>query len=93
MWYMGKRTSIYLTDQLAARVAASRLPLGALITLGLDYLDMEQDAPDARGPESHAEPTGAPPTGSPAPKPARQACAHRRAVKGWCGECRTGGHL
>lgn len=101
MWYlgqlgttiegMGRRTSVYLSDGLAAAVAESGVPLAELVCRGL-------------GAGSAAEsPPGEPPAAA-APRVAvgraqRRRCPHpgTRVIGGWCRECgvvvEPGGYL
>jgi hypothetical protein len=88
-------------EELAARDAGTRT-LSAIDAARLALLDKDvrpvaffgASEPPPDGPQSHAQTTEPQPVETPASKPERPAaCKHARAVKGWCGECRTGGHL
>lgn len=109
MWYMGKRTSVYLSDELAAGVAASEAGLAELVRRGL-----RSDAELVREVIAEVVPPSPPPLEvageaivaierAPrkprARKPAEDrpvvvpGCKHEHAVKGWCKDCRSGGHF
>lgn len=91
---VGKRTSVYLSDDLAAAVAGSGVPLAELIRRGLG-------APARRPARPEAPPAvEAPGPGAPSAKaPARRRCPHpgTRVIGGWCGPCgalvEAGGYL
>jgi hypothetical protein len=79
---MGKRTSVYLTDELAAAVKASGVPLAELVRRGLAATPMLPfDDQPADGPSGDR----------PAPDNAGDACAHPpgRILKGLCMACGT----
>jgi hypothetical protein len=90
MTAVGKRTSVYLSDGLAAAVSASGVPLAELIRRGL-------------GAGSTAEPPPGEPAAPAAPRvPAdrtRRRCRHpgTRVIGGWCRKCgvvvEPGGYL
>lgn len=112
MWYMdGKRTSVYLTPDLAARVKESGRPLAALIAAGLNHppvtaervrkahedireLTAEVRKITAAGGVTGVVKTGPSPGARKRSKPAADdaPCKHAHVIKGFCRECRTGGH-
>jgi hypothetical protein len=102
---VGKRTSVYLSDGLAAAVEASGVPLAELIRRGLAARTPGETRERAAPP--HAIPTvtvtpmqpplgQAPERGSMAPRPR---CPHpgTRMIGGWCRQCgvmvEPGGYL
>lgn len=99
VWYMGKRTSVYLGDGLAAAVAACGVPLAELIRRGL-LADVVPGGVPPVPPPPEVVTEAVVGIERPAPRKARAAgsgpgggCRHPHVVKGWCRECGTGGHF
>jgi hypothetical protein len=96
LWYLavlgttmaavGKRTSVYLSDDLAAAVRASGVPLGELIRRGLEADIGRAIAQTAAAAQ---EPVPAAAVAVTTPPKARRRCPHpgTRVIGGWCGEC------
>ena len=102
VWYMGKRTSVYLSDELAAGVAASGAGLAELVRRGLGAA-LPGGVPPVPPPLQVVEEAIVTVERSPRKARVRKAgpggpaaaagCKHLRAVKGWCKDCGSGGHL
>jgi|ERR1022692_2089480 hypothetical protein len=91
------KTSVYLNKALAAAIAADgRTPLqliAAGLTAGQIRMTTLADRPEAHGKSAAADLRADPAEGHQAAEPAASDCKHKRALGGWCRECRTGGHF
>ena len=96
---MGRRTSVYLSDELAVAVAASGVPLAELVRRGLGMVPAEppvtvgpvQVVADERVPAGAAALDVRPPSRRPASRVEGQCPPHPggRVLKGLCGACGT----
>lgn len=98
MAVVGKRTSVYLSDGLAAAVEASGVPLAELIRRGLGAPLPPAAAVPARPAPARPRSAELPPAGPVRPA-ARRRCPHpgTRVIGGWCRQCdamvEPGGYL
>jgi hypothetical protein len=82
------KTSVYLNKRREAAVAGR--PLLPIIDAGVAALGGTAPVPV---PVPVAEPSAEPRNRAPADTaPEASTCKHRHVIKGWCRECRTGGH-